>query len=64
MNFKNFLKENWRQLILALLILSLGFALGFLYAQENNQAPIVIEKNWAGWTTDRSTPSSLELREN
>ena len=44
MEWKVFIKENWRQLILALLILSLGFALGFLYAQENNRLPIVIEK--------------------
>jgi len=42
--FRKFIKENWRQLILALLILSLGFALGFAYAQESNRAPIVIEK--------------------
>lgn len=36
---------DWRQLTLAALLVSLGFALGFLYAQENNRAPIVIEKN-------------------
>jgi len=46
-SFKNFIQENKRVILIALLlflIISLSFGLGYLLARETNRAPIIIEK--------------------
>ena len=40
-----FVKEKYKETILAILISALSFALGYVFAQENNRAPIIIEKH-------------------
>jgi len=45
--FKDFFQSNKRNIIiilLVILIVSLSFGLGYLFARENHQAPIIIEK--------------------
>jgi uncharacterized membrane protein affecting hemolysin expression len=45
--FKDLFQSNKRNIIIILLltlVISLSFGLGYLFAQENNRAPIVIEK--------------------
>lgn len=46
-NLKDLIQENKRNIIIAfllILIISLSFGSGFLFARENNHAPIIIEK--------------------
>ncbi|MFA5084288.1 MAG: hypothetical protein WC475_02815 [Candidatus Paceibacterota bacterium] len=46
-SFKDLIRENKRNIIivfLLLLVISLSFGLGYLFARENNHAPIIIEK--------------------
>ena len=44
LKFIKLIKEKWREMILIALVSALSFALGYIYAEENNRAPIVIEK--------------------
>ena len=46
-SFKDLIQENKKNIAIAFLltlIISLSFGLGYLFAQENNHAPIIIEK--------------------